>query len=243
MLLPKGVIIIAGASTGLGQELASGAYRRGYPVALIARNLAELNKLQKELQTNDGLYVSVHKVDLIDPNKTNRVFSDIANQHKRIFGLVNCAATWTGGRSVKQLSAEDMQQSIALNFFTAFNSIKAMMDLPSETIQKPAAIINIGATASLRGSKGCAAFAVAKGALRQLSQSMARELWPENIHVAHLIIDGLINNERTKSLNKGLPNDRYIEMKSISDSILQIMQQERSCWTFEWDLRPFNESW
>src|SRR3990167_3875974 len=244
MSLHKDVIIVAGATRGLGRELARQAYVRGYPLALLARNLAELTELQKILQTNHSSHVSIHAVNLSDANNTHEAFKNIVKAHKKIFALVNCAATWTGGKSVEQLSAADMHESIMLNFFSAFNPIKSMLDfLPADVICKPAAIVNVGATASLRGSKNCSAFAVAKGALRQLSQSLARELWPESIHVAHLIIDGLIANERTQSLNQGLESSRFIDMSAIADSILHVIQQERSCWTFEWDIRPFNESW
>lgn len=240
----NGVVIIAGASKGLGCELAHRACNLNYPVALIARNHENLIKIKNTLETNhpDSL-VSIHATDLTNKQETQKTFNDIASTHKLIRALVNCAATWTGGKTVKQLSADDMEQSLQLNFFTAFNSIKALLDLSDDALQKPLSIINIGATASLRGSKNCSAFAVAKGALRQLSQSLARELWPQNIHVAHLIIDGLIANTRTKALNKDLKNDQFINMTSIADSILQTIQQERSCWTFEWDVRPFNENW
>lgn len=243
MNIQDGAIIIAGASRGLGRELAYKAYESNYPVALLARNKAELADLRGELNKINNITVSIHAVDLANPRKTQETFNDIAKIHKKVRGLVNCAATWTGGKEVRDISADDMNQSIMLNFFTAFNSIKAMLNLSTEVIQKPAAIINVGATASLRGSKKCAAFAVAKGALRQLSQSLARELWPENIHVAHLIVDGLIGNERTKKLNPHLMDDKFIDMKSLANGVLHIIQQERSCWTFEWDARPFSESW
>ena len=136
-----------------------------------------------------------------------------------------------------------MSHSITQNFFVAFNTIKAMLDLPRNIIDKPAVIVNVGATASLRGGKNCSAFAVAKGALRQLSQSLARELGPEQIHVSHLIIDGLIANKRTKDLNSNKDNNKFIDMTSLADSIIGVIQQDPSCWTFEWNVRPFNESW
>ena len=238
-----GVIVIAGASKGLGHELACKAYEMHYPIALIARNESGLMSVRDNIHANEDISISTHAVDLIDFAQTQKAFKEIASQHKKIRALVNCAATWTGGKTVKELSHEEMNQSIMLNFFTAFNAIKAMLDLPEEALQKPAAIINVGATASLRGSKMFAAFAVAKGALRQLSQSLARELWPENIHVAHLVIDGLIGNQRTKSLNPGVADTKFIDMGSLAKSILQIIQQEKNCWTFEWDVRPYNESW
>lgn len=243
MLAEKGVVIVAGATKGLGRELAIQAYNLNYPLALIARNAIELEKLQTELAKPNGSYISTHAVDLTDAIGTTSVFKSIAEKHKKIFALVNCAATWTGGKKVKELSANDMLNSLQLNFFSAFNPIQSMLSLPADILQKPAAIINIGATASLRGSKSCSAFAVGKGALRQLSQSLARELSSENIHVAHLIIDGLIDNPRTRELNPELENDKFINTTSIANTILHVIHQEKSCWTFEWDIRPYKESW
>jgi len=245
MILQNGTIVIAGASKGLGNELAKKAYEANYSIALIARDASELRKLHNRIKKtkNKNTNISIHPVDLTNSEKTQAVFHEIIEQHKIIRALVNCVATWTGGKTVKELSIDEMQNSITMNFFTAFNTIKAMLKLPDEAIQKPASIINVGATASLRGSKKCAAFAVAKGALRQLSQSLARELWPENIHVAHMIIDGLIANKRTKSLNPNVDDSKFINMASLANSILQVIQQERSCWTFEWDMRPFSEQW
>jgi short-subunit dehydrogenase len=243
MMAQDGVIVIAGASKGLGRELACKAYEMHYPIALIARDKSGLISLRDKIQADENIPISTHAVDLTDFNQTQAAFTEIASQHKKIRALVNCAATWTGGKTVRELSSDEMNQSIMLNFFTAFNAIKAMLNLQAENLQKPSAIINVGATASLRGSKKCAAFAVAKGALRQLSQSLARELWPENIHVAHLVIDGLIGNQRTKALNPNAAETQFIDMRCLANNILQVIEQERSCWTFEWDVRPFDESW
>ena len=243
MSLRNGVVIIAGATKGLGREIAVQAYNLNCPLALIARNMEDLERLRLEVERPDGPLISVHAVDLTDATRTSNVFKEIAKKHKKVFALVNCAATWTGGRKVKELSANDMLNSLQLNFFSAFNPIQSMLSLPVDILQKPASIINVGATASLRGSKSCSAFAVAKGALRQLSQSLARELGSEDVHVAHLIIDGLIDNPRTRKLNLNVENDKFINPTSIANSILHVIFQEKSCWTFEWDIRPFNESW
>ncbi len=243
MSLGKGVVIISGATKGLGRELAVQAYSMDYPLALIARNIEDLERLRLEIMREDGPLISVHAVDLSDAAKTSNVFKEIAETHSKIFALVNCAATWTGGKKVKELSANDMLNSLQLNFFSAFNPIQSMLSLPVDVIQKPSSIINVGATASLRGSKSCSAFAVAKGALRQLSQSLARELGSEGIHVAHLIIDGLIDNPRTRKLNPNIESEKFINPASIANSILHVIHQESSCWTFEWDIRPYNESW
>lgn len=104
-------------------------------------------------------------------------------------------------------------------------------------------IINVGATASTRGGVQTSPFSVAKSALRIYSQSLAKELGPEGVHVAHLIIDGLIDNERTKGLNPNSPPENFINSVSIAKSIIHVVEQDKSCWTFEWDVRPYNEKW
>jgi NAD(P)-dependent dehydrogenase (short-subunit alcohol dehydrogenase family) len=106
-------------------------------------------------------------------------------------------------------------------------------------------ILFTGATASMRGAAQFAAFAAAKGGLRQLAQSMARELGPKNIHVAHVVIDGMIDNRRTRERMaervKDLPADGMLATAAIAEMFWQLHVQPRSAWTFEADLRPWAE--
>ena len=108
-------------------------------------------------------------------------------------------------------------------------------------------IIFTGATASLRGREGFAAFAGAKHALRALAQSMARELWPKGIHVAHPIIDGAIDTEfiRTNFPQRYALKDQQgiLSPESIAQAYLNIHQQPRDAWTHETELRPWMEPW
>ena len=109
-----------------------------------------------------------------------------------------------------------------------------------------------GATASVRGGVGYAAFASAKAGLRSVAQSMARELGPKNIHVAHLIIDAGVDTAfvrdrivaaRGAEALEQLPPDTLMEPASIAESYWRLHQQTRDGWTFELDLRPFGETW
>ena len=107
-----------------------------------------------------------------------------------------------------------------------------------------------GATASLRGGKGYAAFASAKFGLRALAQSMARELGPSNIHVAHLVIDAGVDTgfvrERIRASGRdpdALAPDTLMNPASIGEAYWMLHQQPRDAWTFELDLRPHGETW
>jgi NAD(P)-dependent dehydrogenase (short-subunit alcohol dehydrogenase family) len=114
------------------------------------------------------------------------------------------------------------------------------------------AIFFTGATASLRGSAGYAAFAAAKAGLRALAQSAARELGPKNIHVAHLVIDAGVDTEwvreriKAREGDEGLRNldpNRLMNPASVAEAYWQLYQQPRDAWTFEMDIRPFGEKW
>jgi NAD(P)-dependent dehydrogenase (short-subunit alcohol dehydrogenase family) len=102
-----------------------------------------------------------------------------------------------------------------------------------------------GATASLRGGKGYAAFASAKAGLRAMAQSMARELAPQNIHVAHLVIDAGVDTAwvRQRMGEADLPPDTLMNPTSIAETYWQLHRQPRDAWTHELDLRPYGETW
>jgi NAD(P)-dependent dehydrogenase (short-subunit alcohol dehydrogenase family) len=107
-----------------------------------------------------------------------------------------------------------------------------------------------GATASVRGGAGYAAFASAKSGLRALAQSLARELWPKNVHVAHLVIDAGVDTafvrERIRAAGgdpEALPPDSLMDPAAIGETYWMLHQQPRDAWTFELDLRPHRESW
>jgi NAD(P)-dependent dehydrogenase (short-subunit alcohol dehydrogenase family) len=114
------------------------------------------------------------------------------------------------------------------------------------------AIFFTGATASMRGGIGYAAFASAKAGLRAVAQSMARELGPKNIHVAHLVIDAGVDTAfvRERIRERGgdealanIPPDRLMNPQSIAETYWQLYNQPRDAWTFELDLRPYREVW
>lgn len=239
----SGAFIITGGSSGLGKITSHKVYGAGFPLALFARNEAELKSTKAVLEKMRGTTraITVHAVDLRDEKSVEKEIKAVRKEHGSIRCLVNNAGTWTGGKTMENLSRKDIQESLDLNFFTAFNATKAVLDVRQK--DEELSIINVGATASLQGWDETGAFCLGKGALRFFSQTLARELGPKGVHVAHLIIDGVLDNMRTHKLNPKTPKDKFIKLESVAEGILNVALQERSCWTFEWDVRPYNENW
>ena len=104
-------------------------------------------------------------------------------------------------------------------------------------------IVFIGATASRRGNVKTAAFAPAKAAQRSLAESMARHLWPAGVHVALVILDGVVDLPRTRKMLADKPDSYFIKPDDVAESVLSLTQQPRSVWTFELEARPFGETW
>jgi NAD(P)-dependent dehydrogenase (short-subunit alcohol dehydrogenase family) len=104
-------------------------------------------------------------------------------------------------------------------------------------------IVVIGATSSRRGAARAAAFAPAKAAQRSLAESMARHLWPQNIHVSLVIVDGVVDLARTRALMKDKPDDFFIAPDDLADTAYHLTRQPRSAWSFEVEARPFKEIW
>jgi NAD(P)-dependent dehydrogenase (short-subunit alcohol dehydrogenase family) len=103
------------------------------------------------------------------------------------------------------------------------------------------AIIFTGATSSVRGRGDAVSFSSAKFAVRGLAQSLAVELWPKGIHVAHVIIDGVIDTPNVRRTYKP-PQEPLLKPETIADSYWNLIQQDRSAWSLEIDLRPYNEA-
>ena len=243
---PKsGVFVIAGGSRGLAVELAETAVRAGFSVALIARTRSDLAAARKRVLEKIGKQAEVctYVADLRDERKSVTTFKSIVRSQGSIAVLVNNVATWTGGQTVLKLDALAVRRALDLNFFTVFNATKACLGVRGKKEKRKLTIINVGATSSLQGWPGVFAFSVGKGAVRTLSQSLAREIQPTGVHVCHLVIDGLLDNERTRKLNPKLASNRFMGLSAVSKTILHIVGQEKSAWTFELDLRPYNEDW
>ena len=227
--------VITGVGAGNGASFSRRFTREGYRVVMLARNLAYLETLSKEIPGSVAM-----ECDVRDPDAIRDVFARIHEEIGTVDALIYNAGAgeWT---SIMDTSLEGMQSSWATN--TLGLVACAQQVIPSMTENGEGNIMVIGATASLRGGAQSTAFASAKAAQRSVAQSMARDLGPKGIHVGYLIIDGIIDIERTRERFPDRADDFFMQPDAIADSVYALTQQDRSAWAFEIDLRPYGEKW
>ena len=228
---PKKVAVIAGANRGLGSALCVQLVERGFLVAALGREAA----VQSVATEVSG--VMAVGCELTAPSEVDRAFSDV----EAALGPAS-VVVYNAHRVELRPSAETslglFEELWRVNCYGAF--VVAKRAIPAMLEQGGGTCIFSGATGSVRGGQRSAAFASSKFALRGLAQSLARELSPLGIHVAHVVLDGLIWSERTRA--RFDPQEQAcMSPRSLAAAYSMLIEQDRSAWTHELDLRPFRE--
>ena len=227
------VCVITGVGPGNGAAFSRRFAAAGYRVAMLARSPELLRALEHELPNARG-YV----VDVADASSVHEGFARIRRELGAVQVLIHNAGSGTFG---------DFLHTTPESFESAWrvNALGLLLcgQEAAQDMSGGGAIIVIGATASLRGGANFAAFAPAKAAQRALAQSMARSLGPQGIHVAVVIVDGVIDIPRTRAMLPDRPAEAFLAPDHIAHTVLHLVEQDRSAWTFELDLRPFGERW
>jgi len=239
----KKAILVIGAGDATGGAVARRFAREGYIACVTRRDAAKLQPLVEQIQAEGGqahAFGSDARREEEMVALVERIERDIAPIEVAVFNIganVRFSITETTSRVYFKV----WEMACFAGFLMGREVAKAMLPRGRGTI------LFTGATASLRGREGFAAFAGAKHALRALAQSMARELWPKGIHVAHPVIDGAIDTEFIRS---NFP-ERYalkdqggiLNPEHIAELYWQIHCQPRDAWTHETELRPWMEPW
>jgi NAD(P)-dependent dehydrogenase (short-subunit alcohol dehydrogenase family) len=222
--------LIVGAGTGLSASLARLLARDGLRVALAARNSEKLAPLCAETGAK------AFACEATDPGQVARMFAAVeAATGTPDVVIYNASARARG--PLAELVPSEVERAIMVSAYGGFLVAReaAQRMLP----KKHGAVLFTGASASVKGYPLSAAFAMGKFALRGLAQSMARELAPQGIHVAHFVIDGAIRNPgRVEPPDHP---DSMLDPDAIAASYLHVLQQPRSAWTWEVELRPWVE--
>ena len=234
--------LVVGAGDNLGAAIARRFAREGLHT-VISRRRGDFSGLVAEIEKEGGVATGIHS----DARNEDEVIA-LVNKIETEIGSLSACIFNVGGNvqfSIADTTARVYYKVWEMCAFAGF-LVGREVSVPMSKRNK-GTIIFTGASASLRGNSGFAAFSGGKHALRALAQSMARELGPKGVHVAHVIIDGLINNPATRELFperfKKRGEDGILQPDEIAEAYWQLHVQPRSTWTFELDLRPFKEPW
>jgi len=234
-------VLVIGAGEATGGAIARRFAREGYTACVTRRNAEQLKPLVARIAAEGGRARAFGS----DARKEGEVM-ELVQTIEREVGPIEVCVFNVGGNvrfPIREMTArvytKVWEMAALAGFLAGREAAKVMVPRGRGTI------LFTGATASLRGGKGFAAFAGAKHALRALAQSMARELGPEGIHVAHVVIDGAID---TPFIRDTFP-ERYalkekagiLDPEAIAENYWQLYRQPRSAWTHELDLRPWME--
>ena len=236
----KGSVIIIGAGPGLGSSLARKFAKEGHHVFVVRRerHSEELNSLCNEIKESGGSATAIPS-DAREEEQVISLFSEVAKS-----GPIDCVIFNIGANvffSIEETTSRVFRKIWEMGTFAGFlvgrEAAKHMKDKGT--------IIFTGATASMRGGSGFAAFSSAKFGLRAVAQSLARELGPKGIHVAHTVIDGAIDHpwikENFPDTYKLKEVDGILNPDDIAEAYYNLHLQEKTAWTHELDLRPYME--
>ena len=230
MAAGRGRALIVGAGSGLSASLARLFAREGMALALAARDPAKLRSLSEETGAE------AFACDASEPAQVERLFEQLDAGGAPTVAVYNPSYRIQG--PLVELDAAGVQKSLQVTAFGAFLVAQAaarrMLRAGGGTI------LLTGASAGVKGYPRSAPFAMGKFALRGLAQSMARELHPQNIHVAHVVIDGAIRNP-----GRSEPADRpdsMLDPDAIARTYLSLLRQDRSVWSWEIEVRPWVET-
>lgn len=238
---------IIGAGDFIGSAIARKFAAEGYTVFVGRRTAEKLEPLKREIEAAGGRC----EARALDARKEDEVtaFLEAADAHAPLEVVIaNPGANvyFPILETTERVFFKVWEMACKAGFLTGREAARIMLK------HGKGSIFFTGATASLRGGAGYAAFASAKAGLRAVAQSMARELGPQNIHVAHLVIDAGVDTAfvrdriaqaRGADVAANLPPDVLMEPNSIADAYWALHQQTRDAWTFEMDLRPYGEKW
>lgn len=243
MIARSGVALVVGAGDALGGAIARRFAREGLTVVVARRHADKLGPLVDSIAADGGTAVAF----ALDARREEQVVDLFARIEDEI-GPLDVVIFNVGGNvrfSILEMTAQKYfktwEMAAMAGFLCGREAAKRMVQRGCGTI------LFTGATASLRGGNGYAAFAGGKAALRMLAQSMARELGPRGIHVAHVIVDGAIDTEfiRTQFPERYALKERdgILNPDHIAENYWSLHVQPRDSWTHELDLRPWIESW
>lgn len=233
--MKKAVCVIVGVGPGNGAAFASRFAKEGYTLALLARTNSFTKQLAEEFED-----AHAYECDASDSGSIQQAFNQIKNDLGEIDVVVYNAGSGHWG-NVEEIKPEEFELSWRVNALGLM--LVSQQVIPTMKKNSRGQIIIIGATASKRGGIKTAAFAPAKAAQRSFAESMAKYLWPYGIHVALVIIDGIVDLPKTRERMPDKPDNFFVKPQDVANAVYWLTQQASSTWSFEVEIRPYGEVW
>ena len=234
------VAVVVGAGPGLGAALAQRFARAEMNVVMAARSVAKIETLASEFS---GIVdrTTALKCDATQEDDVIALFQCVDSEFGAPALVVYNAGAFVR-KSVLDTTADEFERCWRVGCYGGFLvGREAARSMLARDAEHKGTIIFTGATASLRGSALFHNLAVGKFGLRALAQSMARELQPQGVHVAHVVIDGQIAGDRPGYSTAERGKDAVLDPSTIAETYYQLHRQPRNAWSFELDLRPYVE--
>ncbi|HET7786355.1 MAG TPA: SDR family NAD(P)-dependent oxidoreductase [Myxococcales bacterium] len=229
------VCAVVGVGPGIGAACARRFAAEGYAVALLARSTEFTGELARSLPS-----ARAYACDVTDAEAVSRAFAalrgDLGDPEVLLYNAGSGVFT-----SFEDTTAGQLEAAWRINAMGAFLCSKEVV--PAMKRAGQGAIVMTGATASRKGGARAAPFASAKGAQRLLAESMARSLGPLGIHVALVVVDGVVDLPRARQRLKDKPDSFFVRPDGVAGIALHLVRQDRSAWSFEVEARPFAETW
>ena len=231
------VSVIAGVGPGLGASLARKFAKQGCRLAVLARSSDFLESLAEEIRQL-GTEILAIPTDVGEANQVAAAFKRIRGRLGPVDVLINNAsASGPFSQPFVELSPETFARGWKVGVLGAFLCSQAVV--PDMLMKNAGCILFTGATSSVRG--GAITFSSAKFGMRGLAQALAKELWPKGVHVAHVIIDGVIRENEYEPAPQDQTAEPLMNPAAIADVYWALIKQDKSAWSMEVDLRPHRE--
>jgi NAD(P)-dependent dehydrogenase (short-subunit alcohol dehydrogenase family) len=233
--MDKPVCVVVGVGEGNGAALARRFSDDGYATALLARGLDYTTALAAELPD-----ARAYACDVGVQRSVAEAFAAVRRDLGDPAVLAYNAGSGVWG-TAEDVTPEQFEAAWRVNALGLLLCAREV--IPAMKAKGAGAIVVTGATASRRGGAKAAAFAPAKAAQRSLCESLARLLWPAGVHVALIVVDGIVDLPRTRAAMPDKPADFFVQPDDVAANAAWLSAQPRSAWSFEIEARPFGETW
>ncbi|MPZ35671.1 MAG: SDR family NAD(P)-dependent oxidoreductase [Rhodospirillales bacterium] len=227
------------AVTGVGPGTGSAIVRRlsagGYTVAMLARSRERLASLESAVQ-----HSKAYACDVTDEAELDASLAAIRRDLGSPSVLVHNAVGGAFG-TFQEIDPKVLNANFQVNTMALLHLARRLA--PAMVEAQAGAIVVTGNTSALRGRANFAGFAPTKAAQRILAEAIARELGPKGVHVAYIVIDAVIDHPRQRERFRDAPDSFFIKPAAIADEVWHVLQQDKSAWSFNVEIRPFGEKW